>query len=246
MAKLKSTENQKFELARRRIAERLAIVRGRVEVDRACGLMPQIERAEIQLHLLDLRGCDDILKRVDDTLARREQERAAAQVANDIDEQSALLAQRGVKTDKTGVSASRDGFVWLQRQKRLSSRHITTGQTIRAIHDRATWDGLRSKAGNDNGSLDGSTFLPSEACLEAKDQLAGVREHMVASAGGSGPFDLMLAVCGAGATLRTIAGGDDRKAIVLEGQLTIALELADVALRSYRGTKSGGPETRAA
>lgn len=246
MAKLKSTENQKFELARRKIAERLAIVRGRVEVDRDCGFMPLIEKAEIQLHLLDLRGCDDIIKRVDESLARREQERVDARVANDIDEQSVLLAQRGVKTEKVGGINSRDGFVWLERKSRLSSDQLSTGKTIRVLYDRSTWDGLRSKAGNDNGSGDGATYLPSQACLEAKDQLRHVKDRMNAAAGSDGPFDLVIAVCGVGATLATIAGGDERRAIVLEGQLALALDMANVALEPFRGTRTGGRSRDAA
>jgi hypothetical protein len=231
MTKLASNHAQKAELARRKIAHRLEVVRGRVEVDHGCNLMAQIDKAAIQLHLLNLRDCDDILNRVDERLIQREAERAAAQVANDIGEQSELLASRGVKTEKTGNSFSRDGFVWLEKQKRLSSAQIATGHKIRALHDRATWDGLRSKAGNDNSSPDGSTFLPTEAAMEAKRQIASLREHVVYASGGPGPFDLLMAVCGVGATLRTIAGGDDRRAIVLEGQLIVALEMAEVALR---------------
>jgi len=231
MSQLTATHRQKVELARRKIAQRLEIIRGRVEVDHGCNLMAQVEKAAIQLHLLNLRDCEEILNRVDERLIQREAERAASQVANDIGEQNELLASRGVKTEPAGNSFSRDGFVWLESKRRLSPDHIATGRKVRALHDRATWDGLRSKADNDNGSGETTTFLPTEVSMQAKSEIAWLREHIVISSGGSGPFDLMIAVCGEGVTLRTIAGCDDRRAIVLEGQLIVALEMAAVAFR---------------
>jgi hypothetical protein len=231
MSKLNATQRQKTELARRKIASRLDIIAGRVDCDPGSGLAPLVEKARMALHLLNLRDCDDILTRIDGDLARREAERAASQVANDIGEQNELLASRGVKTEPAGNSFSRDGFVWLESKRRLSPDHIATGRKVRALHDRATWDGLRSKADNDNGSGETATFLPTEASMQAKSEIARLREHIVISSGSSGPFDLMMAVCGEGVTLRTIAGCDDRKAIVLEGQLIVALEMAAVAFR---------------
>ncbi|MEC7798372.1 MAG: hypothetical protein VX755_13760 [Pseudomonadota bacterium] len=233
MTQLTATHRQKVELARRKIAQRLEIIRGRVEVDHGCNLMAQVEKAAIQLHLLNLRNCEEILSRIDGDLSRREAERAASQVANDIGEQAELLAERGVQTEKVGAGHSRDGFLWLLQKKRLSSTQEATGQTIRTLHDRATWDGLRSKAGNDNRAPDGSTYLPSEVALQARNALAAIRSHIIASTGASGPYDLIIAVCGEGATLRSIAG-DDRRSIVFEGQLMTALEMAETAMRAAR------------
>lgn len=232
MARLKSSQTQKLELARRKIKTRLDIVRGRVEADRHSGLMPDIERAEVHLHHLRLSDCEKTLDSIQDRLERREAERAAQVIANDIEGQAALMAERGVETVKAREGLTRDGWHWLIAKGRIRTDQQSTGNTLRRLHDQAMRDGLSSSA-NDNGKAANDDVDPFQRRVDASDKLRFVMGHLTDAAGHTGPADLLTSVCIKGQTLRSLAGDKDA-AYAMEGQLRLALDMAGVALRLYR------------
>ncbi|MFC5370917.1 hypothetical protein ACFPIF_00020 [Brevundimonas faecalis] len=236
MTKLKATPAQAVALERRRLVDRTALVRGRIEATPGCGLMPKLANVESRLKLLQYGVARVLLDEIDDTLEAIRAKTAETEQAQSAREQDALLADREVETFEVGVARARDGWRWLTSRKpaRLSAAQISTGDRYSALYASAHRDGLSTSA-NDNGVNADPTIQQVRALAELRHNhrqaLAAVQAHIQRSTGSGKLGALLDAVCGRGESPRELVGKDDRKAAVVEAELRVALDMATVAFK---------------
>lgn len=229
--RIKATPEQAVALMRRQMTDRANIVRGRIEAMDGCGLLPKISAVENRMRLLQFGVAKDMLDEIDEKLEDLRHSRAAAEVADASRKQDALLAERGVDTVRTvtGVG-SRHGFHWLVQKGRLSPSRRDAGSDWSRDYCLAKADSLRSCL-NDNAPGSGQVpeNMQQDQKADAYARLDHGRAHVVYATGNGRLADLLDAVCGRGETVRGLAGGDQYRAVGLEAELMIALDLAAVA-----------------
>ncbi|WEK56470.1 MAG: hypothetical protein P0Y52_07845 [Candidatus Brevundimonas phytovorans] len=236
MTTIKATAAQSIALERRRLTDRAALVRGRVEATPGCNLLPKIANVENRLKLMQYGVAKTLLDEIDDTLEDLRRKADESELAQACRQQDELLAERGVETFEVGAVRARDGWQWLTSRKpaRLSAVQIATGDRYAALHASAHRDGLSTSA-NDNGGGGDLTVQQVMAAAELRhaqrQALAAVHAHIARATGSERLAALLEAVCGRGSTPRQLAGNDDRKAAAVEVELRLALDMASVAFK---------------
>lgn len=141
------------------------------------------------------------------------------------------IAPRRAKAETTDTPKpkpqpqDRDGLDWLIRKKRLRPDQIQTAQAYRAAFRDAGGVSLRSCLDDTPGGGSGSGGLAC-AMAHAVDGPAWLQHVRWTILAGQGDMiTVMDGVCGAGATLISIARGNDRRAGELEAVLKVALDL---------------------
>lgn len=236
MTTIKANAAQAVALERRRLTDRAALVRGRVEATPGCNLLPKIANAENRLRLMQFAIAKTLLDEIDDTLEDMKRKTLDAEVADAGREQDSLLAERGVETFELGSVRARDGWKWLISRKpaRLSPTQIATGDRYATLYAAANRDGLSTSA-NDN--MGGGERTPQQVKAAAerrhaqRQAIEAIHVHIARSTGSGRLASLLEAVCGTGETPRQLAGGDDRKTAAVEVELRLALDMAAVAFR---------------
>jgi hypothetical protein len=235
MNTLRATPDTRRALDRRKLESRLIAVQGRAEALPQLNLGGLLAGASNRLQLFQFQAAADLLDDVDDRIARHmavleESEMAAAGQAQDQ-----LLADRGVETVVEGVAKTRDGWRWLtsRNPRRLSSDQISTGNRYCALYLAANRDTLSTVSANDN-ALAPEPRNAVDELAKARSNLARVQRHISDATGSERLVGLLDSVCGRGETLRSLAGGDDRKAGAYEVELRLALDMAGVAFKGKR------------
>lgn len=237
MTRLKANAAQSIALERRRLTERAALVRGRIEATPGCGLLPKMASVENRMQMLQFGTAKTLLDEIDDTLEAFRQKQADAELAQAGQKQDELLAERGVETFAVGAVRARDGWRWLTSRKpaRLSAVQIATGDRYAALYASAQRDGLSTSA-NDNAVGGDLTVQQIKAAAELRhaqrQAIEAVHAHIAWATGSDRLAGLLEAVCGQGETLRQLAGQDDRRAAAVEVELRLALDMAAVAFKA--------------
>lgn len=158
----------------------------------------------------------------------RAMERSAQK--RDAKEQAARLAGQGVEVTLAGdriVAAKRvGGLEWLRRKERITLNQYRAGEQYGDDFAKADEPVIRSCL-NDHVGGEPEPMQETKRAASARLQAA----RLGALNGHEKMIDLLDAVCGRGARVRTLAGGDDAMANRLEAQLLIGLDL----LASYYG-----------
>lgn len=239
MTKLVAKQNARIALEWRKLEERASLIRGRVEAMPKAYQDGPMRAAENRIALRQMDKARELLDGIDAKLDEYVRAQAAAEMAAAGEEQARLLAERGVETFDDGIVKRRDGWAWLTSRKppRLSADEISAGTTYGQIYARALQDGL-SVGSNDNaGGGDPNTLVPPQVLMgiENKARLDAVRRHISDATGSPRLVALLDAVCGRGEMLRAIAGDDDsRKALILETEMRLALQMAAVGIKIMR------------
>lgn len=236
MTKLKATPAQAIALERRRLIDRCALVRGRVEATPGCNLLTKVGNVENRMRLMQYAVAKTLLDEIDDTLEELRRKALDAETAAAGHQQDRLLAERGVETFELGAVRARDGWKWLTSRKpaRLSATQVSTGDRYAALYAAANRDGLSTSANDNTGGGD-RTAQQIKAAAEVRhaqrQAIEAIHSHISRSTGSGRLAALLEAVCGAGETPRRLAGGDDRKAAAVEVELRLALDMAAVAFK---------------
>jgi hypothetical protein len=237
MTRLTANANAKAALERRKLEKRAEILRARVEAMPGAHQAGPLAKAENYIALRMLNQAQEDMDQIDRKLADYAERLADEEMARAGAEQDRLLAERGVETDKAGKAKTRDGWYWLRTRdpRRLSGQQEATGNRYAVLHATARQDALKVGA-NDNAG--GVELTPEEVRkrafdkLDAAQTLEAVHHHLDAATGSTRLSSLLQAVCGHSDHLRTLADGDDRRAMVLESELRLALDMAAVAFRT--------------
>lgn len=238
MTRLQANPAQRLSLEAKRLAGRVAAVRGKAEAYPHLSLSGLVDGAENKLRLMHLDGCADMLDTVETRIARHMESLTEAEMASAGQAQDQLLAERGIETFEAGTPRCRDGWKWLTSRKpaRLSAFQIATGDQFAALYTGAHRDTLSTSA-NDNGGGDLTIKQlkdQAEARHAMRQRLAAVRAHITTATGADRLANLLESVCGRGDTLRQLAGSDERKAAGYEVELRLALDMAGVAFKGDR------------
>lgn len=121
----------------------------------------------------------------------------------------------------------RDGLLWLIKKKRLNTAQIQVAKTWRdAVRD-AGGVSIRSCIDDTATGSGGPAWQRLQAAVAAASASKAWLEHMRQDilCGQIDMLTVMDGVCGAGRTLRELAGGNDRRAGELEAVLRVALDL---------------------
>ena len=231
MARLSASTEARIALEWRKLEERAAVVRGRVEAMPEAHLDGPMRSAENQIQLRLMDKARKALDIIDGRLEAYIAERDRSEVSAAAEEQEKLLAERGVETFDVGAVKARDGWQWLitRKPKRLTHDQIDAGNSYGKLFAQALRDDMSSSA-NDNCGIEG-TESPVDARMKARQRLDVVRAHINGATGSNRLVGLLDAVCGRGDTLRAMAGNDERKAAGYEIEFKIALDMVGVALR---------------
>ena len=233
MTRLTAPASARIALEWRKLEERAAVVRGRVE---ACPRAYQdgpMRSAENRIALRQMDKAREMLDAIDAKLVEYAETQEVADMAAAGEAQDRLLAERGIETFDTGTVKARDGWQWLITRKppRLSHDEIEAGNAYAKLYAMALRDELSSSS-NDNGGQ--GTEDPLEARIKNRQRLDAVRRHIVDATGSNRLVNLLDAVCGRGDTLRSLAKDDERRAAGYEVELKIALAMVAVGLKSVR------------
>lgn len=222
-AKLKSTGAMGVSLARRQLGAMLDAQRVRADNDPGCGQLPVLRKADQALRAGRLEDAGRWIREAEARLDERASAKEAEEAARSAER---LSRRRGVPTAREpGGPATRDGFLWLVRKGRVSQHRVDAGQRYAALFARARGDGIKSCLNDAGGSACDS---PMDAKLRAVFELDAAHQHIyraMGEANGRRMSALLERVCGQGETLREIAGNDDRRALVLEAELMMALDM---------------------
>ena len=224
-------------LAKRQLSDLLGALAIRIEADTGCGQASRLRHAEQTLIHKRLETAGEIAREIEHALDRRRDE---AEVEASLADQARLAEARGVETVRTAKGpATRDGFLWLAKKRRLTAPRFEAGIRFGQLYARARSDGLRSCINEEavGGGGGGEPDSPLQARVRAAAALSGLRQHAARAVGGEAGgrlFSLLEAVCGRGDTLRELAGGDDRRAAVTESELMTALDMAAVRFGMVR------------
>lgn len=235
MTRLKATREQAVALERRRLTDRAALIRGRVEATPGCGLLPKVCAVENRMRLLQFGVARQMMNEIDDALEARRLEAQGEEARRAGAEQDDLLQAQGIETVRasSGVGA-RHGLLWLIQKGRLTPMRKVAGHRWSDDYSLVRTDGVRSCL-NDNVRASGSEALRlDERKAAAAQRLQTAREQIVLSTGSSRLADLLDAICGRGETLRALAGGDQVRATHMEAELCVALDMAAVSYSLIR------------
>lgn len=217
----------------RKIEERAAVVRGRVEALPKAYQDGPMRAAENRIALRQMDKARELLDGIDEKLDEHIQKMAEEEMAAAGAEQERLLADRGIETFDGGTVKHRDGWLWLTTRKppRLTNDEIDAGNDYSRLYARAMQDTL-SISSNDNAGSDGDGR--EFAGLKNRRRLEFVQDRISEATGSRRLVALLDAVCGRGETLRYLAGDDDRKALAYEVELRIALQMVGVGFKMLR------------
>ncbi len=233
MIKLVANQDARAALEWRRLSDRAAILRGRVEALPKAYQDGPMRAAENRIALRQMDKAKEFLDGIDAKLEEFVSAQAAEEMAAAGAEQDRLLAERGVETFDTGAVKARDGWQWLITRKppRLTYDEIDAGNDYVRLYCAAMRDTL-SVGSNDNAGGDGQSR--EDTALKSRTRLDAVQAHITGAMGSGRLVALLDAVCGRGETLRHLAGDDDRKAAGYEVELRIALQMAGVGIKMMR------------
>lgn len=233
MTTLKSSDAARIALDWRKLEERAAVVRGRVEAMPRAYQDGPMRVAENRIALRQMAKAHELLDGIDEKLEEHIQKLAENEMSAAGEEQARLLAERGIETFDGGTVKHRDGWQWLTSRKplRFSYDEIDAGNSYARLYASAMQDSL-SVSSNDNvgGGNDDREF----AGLKNRRRMDAVQRHLSDATGSTRLVALLDAVCGRGETLRKLAGDEDRKAAAYEVELRIALQMAGVAFKIMR------------
>lgn len=235
MTTIKANAAQSIALERRRLTDRAALVRGRVEATPGCNLLPKIANVENRMRLMQFGVAKTLLDEIDDTLEDLRLKAEAQAMQQGSAEQDRLLADNGADTARTASGAGmRHGLLWLIQKARLTPTRRTSGQRWSDDYSLVRTDGLRSCLNDNDGG--GGSVEPKrdEKRIAAMQRLDRARYHIGCATGSTRLADLLDAVCGRGETLRSLALGDKDQAERLEVELMIALDMAAVSFDIIR------------
>ena len=235
MTTIKATAAQSIALERRRLTDRAALVRGRVEATPGCNLLPKIANVENRLRLMQFAMAKTLLDEIDDTLEELRRKAEAEEMQRSSAEQDKLLHANGAETARTAAGVGmRHGLLWLIQKGRLTPTRRTSGQRWSDDYSLVRTDGLRSCLNDNDGG--GGSIEPhrEEKRIAATQRLERARYHISCATGSARLADLLDAVCGRGETLRSLARGDKDQAERLEVELMIALDMAAVSFDIIR------------
>lgn len=121
----------------------------------------------------------------------------------------------------------RDGLLWLVKKRRIKGDRQKAAMAYRAAFRDASGPTIKSaldfSGGFGRGSGTDFQHAAAVGSAHAKRALFALRWNVL-----SGQDDMLIVmdgVCGIGQSLRTLAGGDSRKAMALEAVLMVALDL---------------------
>jgi hypothetical protein len=119
----------------------------------------------------------------------------------------------------------RDGLLWLGQKRRLTAEQLQAAFRYRDRVRDAEPVSIRCALDGDGAGSDPSTRSPSPvlSLTSAKRELFVIRWQVLR--GEADMLTVMDGVCGAGHTLRYLAGGSQRRAADLEAILKVALNL---------------------
>jgi hypothetical protein len=135
----------------------------------------------------------------------------------------------------------RDGLLWLERHRRLTSRQLTEGTFYRLDFKAAEAAGATLRSGLDFGVRVKRSSAPTGHATHVVSAVDAQRrlyfKRFVVLRGQADMLDVLDGVCGRGRTLRDLAGGNGHEAKALEKLLRAALDLLasareDAALHS--------------
>lgn len=237
MTTLKATPAQSIALERRRLTDRAALVRGRVEATPGCNLLPKIANVENRMRLMQFAMAKTLLDEIDDTLEDLSRKAEVQAMQHARAEQDRLLAANGVETARTASGAGvRHGLLWLIHKGKVGGARRDAGIRYSNDYALARAESLRSCL-NDNvagQALDYDTAQEKQTA--ARQRLRIIKTHISASTGTTSLVDILDAVCGRGDTIRSLAANDERTCAALEAKLLIALDMSAAALRHNHST----------
>ncbi|PLR28136.1 hypothetical protein SGCZBJ_03770 [Caulobacter zeae] len=223
-AQLKSSSSMASSLVRRQLGDKLDALRIRADNDHRCGVTPSLRKAEQAIMAGRYPDAGRFLQDAEEKLDQRAAAREAAAAAEAAERQA---RRRGVLTAHTpGGPSTRDGFLWLVKKGRVTPHRRDAGQRYGELYARARGDSIKSALNDNVGGRAGDS--PADARLRAVFDLDAANLHIYRAMGeahGRRLVALLEAVCGIGTTLREVAGGDDRKAAILEADLMTALDM---------------------
>lgn len=136
-------------------------------------------------------------------------------------------AEKVVNVSKLPPPKDRDGLVWLIQKKRLTPEQQRTAKTWRDAARDATGVSIKSCIDDTASGSGGPAWQRLQAAYVAtaasKAWLDQMRREVLR--GQVDMLTVMDGVCGAGHTLRDLAGGNDRRAGELEAVLRVALDV---------------------
>lgn len=228
-ALLKASPAAREALRRRNVTDLAQLIRGRVECYPGANLMPKLTSAENRILIGRYDEAEKQLREIDDSIAAYERALAEEDMAIAGRQQDALLAERGVDTDRAGKGvATRHGFMWLERKGRVTGHRRTAGQRWGLDYALAQTQSLRSCL-NDNVRGGEGGQADQVRINEARCRLDRAADHIQNATGSTALVALLDRVCGRGDSVREIADGDKLQAAVHEAELMIALDMAAVA-----------------
>lgn len=233
MTKLQAPAAARIALEWRKLEERAAVVRGRVEAMPRAYQDGPMRAAENRIALRQMEKARDLLDGIDAKLEEHIEALTAQEMAAAGEQQARLLAERGIETFDGGTVKHRDGWQWLTTRKppRLSYDEIDAGNDYARLYALAMQDTLSISSNDNTGSDgDGREF----AGLRNRRRMDAIQRHLTEATGATRLVALLDAVCGRGETLRHLAGDDERKAAGYEVELRIALQMAGVAFKILR------------
>ncbi|HYC66658.1 hypothetical protein [Brevundimonas sp.] len=216
----------------RKLIERAALVRGRVEAMPEAHMEGPMRTAENRIALRQMDKAIEALDRVDDGLEDHRRAKAERESREAAAEQDAGLAAKGVDTLRTATGVGkRHGMLWLIDKKRLTGHRKRAAEAWSADYTLVRTYSLRSclndntPHGAANDDLDTTT---AKKAADARNRQANARAHIVSATGSARLADLIDAVCGRGEYVRALAGNDQTRALAMEAELGVALDLAAV------------------
>ncbi|MEN5147193.1 hypothetical protein [Brevundimonas diminuta] len=235
MTRMKATAEQAVALERRRLTDRAALIRGRVEASPGCGLMPKVCAVENRMRLLQFGVARQMLDEIDDALEAQRHKAEGDEARRAGEEQDDLLHAQGVETVRTASGAgARHGLLWLIHKGRLTPMQKVAGQRWSDDYSLVRTDGVRSCL-NDNVRGQATEALRlEEKRAAAQQRLMAARFRIRQTTGSERLSDLLDAVCGRGNSLRALAGGDKVRAAQMEAELGVALDMAAVSYEIVR------------
>lgn len=235
MTHLRSTPEQAVALERRRLTDRAALIRGRVEATPGCGLLPKVCAVENRMRLLQFGVARQMMNEIDDALEARRLEAEGEEARRAGEEQDDLLQAQGIETARTASGAgARHGLLWLIQKGRLTPMRKVAGQRWSDDYSLVRTDGVRSCLNDNVRGPATETLRLEEKRAAARQRLDMARARIRQTTGSDRLADLLDAVCGRGYPLRALAGGDKVKTAQMEAELGVALDMAAVSYEIVR------------
>lgn len=241
MSTIRANDRMMGALAVRQLEGKRDALRARIEADPARPFQSKLTAAE--QHLFHRRydaaveGLDEVRELLDARDAERVERAANA-------EHDRHLSEQGTDTRReTDKAITRDGWLWLLDKEaggRFKKRWMTSERAMVGTAWRQLYladQPISPLSSADMSAPSGGPGLTMEdirrRAMSAK-RYSDAKGRLTDAIGDTGLSDLLDAVCGMGRSCRELASNDDRRVIVVETQLQIALDMAGVALGMKR------------